>query len=44
MAVPILRLDARTLIVALGAEANDEDLLELQTTLAHRVAAMSATR
>lgn len=42
MRVPILRLNARVLIVALGAEVNDESVLNFQADLTQRAAAMQA--
>ncbi len=40
--VPILRLNARTLVVALSADITDEDVLAFQADLGERVAAMQA--
>jgi len=40
--VPILRLNARVLIVALGADITDDSVLEFQNDLTERVAAMQA--
>ena len=42
MRVPILRLNARVLIVALGADITDENVMDFQGDLAARVAAMQA--
>jgi rsbT antagonist protein RsbS len=42
MRVPILRLNARVLIVALGADIADDDVLSFQADLAERAAAMQA--
>ena len=42
MAVPILRLNARVLIVALGADITDEGVMEFQDQLTERVAKMEA--
>ncbi len=40
--VPILRLNARTLVVALSADINDDDVLGFQAQLSERAAAMQA--
>ncbi len=40
--VPILRLNARTLVVALSADITDEDVLGFQADLGERAAAMQA--
>jgi rsbT antagonist protein RsbS len=42
MNVPILRLNARVLIVALGGDIGDDDVLGFQTALTERVAAQQA--
>jgi rsbT antagonist protein RsbS len=42
MRVPILRLNARVLIVALGADITDESVMDFQTDLTERAAAMQA--
>lgn len=42
MRVPILRLNSRVLIVALGADVTDETVLEFQGDLTERVSAMQA--
>jgi rsbT antagonist protein RsbS len=42
MRVPILRLNARVLIVALGADITDESVLDFQADLAERASAMQA--
>lgn len=42
MRVPILRLNARVLIVALGADVSDEGAMEFQADLTERVAATQA--
>jgi rsbT antagonist protein RsbS len=42
MRVPILRLNARVLIVALGADITDESVMEFQDDLSERTAAMQA--
>jgi len=42
MRVPILRLNARVLIVALSADVADEDVLAFQGDLSERTAAMQA--
>lgn len=42
MRVPILRLNARVLIVALGADIADDDVMVFQTELSERAAAMQA--
>lgn len=40
--VPILRLNARVLIVALGADLSDESVMDFQSHLAERVASAQA--
>lgn len=40
--VPILRLNARTLVVALSADITDEDVLGFQTELGERAATLQA--
>eukprot|EP01038_Epipyxis_sp_PR26KG_P000336 gene336-470_t len=40
--VPILRLNARVLVVALGADVADDDVMSFQTELCDRAAAMQA--
>lgn len=40
--VPILRLNARTLVVALAADITDDDVLGFQAELGERAAAMQA--
>jgi rsbT antagonist protein RsbS len=42
MRVPILRLNARVLIVALGADITDDGVMEFQSDLGERAAAMQA--
>jgi rsbT antagonist protein RsbS len=42
MRVPILRLNARVLIVALGADITDDSVMDFQNHLTERVAAMQA--
>lgn len=42
MRVPILRLNARVLIVALGAEVSDESVMSFQADLTERAAGMQA--
>ena len=42
MRVPILRLNARVLIVALGADITDESVMEFQGDLSERATAMQA--
>ncbi|RZS57162.1 STAS domain-containing protein [Sphaerotilus mobilis] len=42
MRVPILRLNAEVLIVALAADISDEDVMDFQTELGERAAAMQA--
>lgn len=42
MRVPILRLNARVLVVALGADISDEGVLGFQNELGERAAAMQA--
>ena len=42
MRVPILRLNARVLIVALSADISDESVMDFQADLAERVAASQA--
>ncbi len=42
MRVPILRLNADVLIVALSADISDEDVMDFQSDLAERAAAMQA--
>jgi rsbT antagonist protein RsbS len=42
MRVPILRLNARVLIVALGADISDEDVMAFQGDLTGRAAALQA--
>jgi rsbT antagonist protein RsbS len=42
MRVPILRLNAEVLIVALGADISDEDVMDFQNDLSERTAAMQA--
>ncbi|MBX3602153.1 MAG: STAS domain-containing protein [Rubrivivax sp.] len=42
MRVPILRLNARTLVVALAADITDDDVLGFQAELGERAAAMQA--
>ncbi len=42
MRVPILRLNADVLIVALAADISDEDVMDFQTELGERAAAMQA--
>lgn len=42
MRVPILRLNARTLVVALSTDINDDDVLTFQAQLGDRAATMQA--
>jgi rsbT antagonist protein RsbS len=42
MRTPILRLNARVLIVALGADITDDDVMSFQADLSERVSAMQA--
>lgn len=42
MRVPILRLNSRVLLVALGADITDESVMDFQTDLAERASAMQA--
>jgi rsbT antagonist protein RsbS len=42
MRVPILRLNAQVLIVALGADVTDDGVMAFQTELSERAAAMQA--
>ncbi|MBG6082873.1 STAS domain-containing protein [Rubrivivax gelatinosus] len=42
MRVPILRLNARVLLVALGADITDEGVMDFQAALTERAAAMQA--
>jgi rsbT antagonist protein RsbS len=43
MRVPILRLSARVLVVALGADIADEDVIAFQDDLSERVAQLQAS-
>jgi len=42
MRVPILRLNAKVLIVALGEDLTDDGVMEFQNDISHRVARMGA--